>query len=271
LSSPPALSENSPALFRAKVRENKKISEGHYLLELTPAPFAIEAIHPAPGQFFMLGLPGRKDPLLKRPFGYFSAKDGSIRFLYRVRGRMTAMMSSLEEGDEMEVLGPLGNYYPIFEKGPKRGKAPLVVAGGTGIASLYPLIEAMKGRAVVFYGGRNADELLFTEELRELARELVLAAEEGGTDPALERGTAIDSLNRYFKGRDKRQYVLYACGPMGMLKAASGMGFEGYVSVEERMACGIGVCLGCAVKTRRTYKRACKEGPVFAIGEAVFE
>ncbi len=233
----------------------------HFILSVRP-----EGIMPAaqPGQFFMLGIPGRLDPLLKRPFGYFRVKEDALEFLYRLRGKATAIMSVLDAGDEVEIIGPLGEPYPL----PKPKKVPLLVAGGTGIASLYPLADAFGGEALILYGGRNSDELLLTEELRGICRVLGLATEDGSVGV---KGTVIDLLKEFLAGKNKNRHVVYACGPRGMLKAVSELGLEGYVSVEERMACGIGVCLGCAVKTSTGHKRACKEGPVFRIGEVVFE
>ncbi|MDA8325616.1 MAG: hypothetical protein M0033_05290 [Nitrospiraceae bacterium] len=213
----------------------------------------------------MFGLDSRKDPFLKRPFCYFRKKRNTIDILYRVVGKVTTLMTGLRAGDAAEILGPLGNGYPLETAD---GKNPIVVAGGVGIASVYPLLEALEGRAHLFYGGRTGQDLLLTDELKRLSSKLALATEDGS---AGFRGTAVDAVRAYLAGRDKRDQLLYACGPNGMLKAAGALGVAGYIASEQMMACGIGVCLGCAVKTAGGYKRACKDGPVFPIGEVFFD
>ncbi|MDA8169238.1 MAG: dihydroorotate dehydrogenase electron transfer subunit [Nitrospiraceae bacterium] len=252
-------------LFKARVKENIKVSGRFYILKATPETgFFVPA--PLPGQFFMLGLDRRKDPLLKRPFCYFRVRDGALEILYRIVGKATFLMRELREGDRVEVLGPLGNPYPLPGWG--KHKKPLVVAGGVGIASVFPLLEALKGKAVLFYGGRSRDELVLTDELQGMTSELHLASDDGS---AGFKGAVTDVLADYFKDKKKSDFIIYACGPNGMLKAVCGMGLRGYISSEEKMACGIGVCLGCAIKTRSGFKRTCKEGPVFDMDEVVFE
>ncbi len=222
---------------------------------------------PMPGQFFMVGLPGRLDPLLKRPFGLFRHEDGLLSFMYRVSGKGTLIMSGLVPGDTVEILGPLGNHYPLPE-GKYRIRKPLLVAGGTGVASLLPLLRELKKNSIFVYGGRNRDELLCIDEVRGLAGEFIAATQDGSEGV---RGTAVDVVTDLIRGRDKDGFLLYACGPAGMLKSLQGLGLQGYCAMEENMACGTGVCLGCAVKTSTGYKRACTEGPVFDINEVVFE
>lgn len=208
-----------------------------------------------------------RDPLLKRPFCYFRKRGDEIDILYRVVGKMTSIMKGLRPGDKVEILGPLGNIYPM-EEAECGAKIPLVIAGGVGIASVYPLLERLKGKGILFYGGRNKKEILLRKELREISKKMVVATDDGSLGF---RGTAVEAAGDFLKGRDREGFVLYACGPNGMLKAASGLGVNGYIASEEKMACGIGVCLGCAVRTKDGYKRACKDGPVFRTGEILFD
>ena len=222
----------------------------------------------APGQFFMFGIQNcEKDPLLKRPFCYFRKKGGTLEILYRVVGKMTSMMKGLRPGDEVEVLGPLGNVYPLEEA---ECKTPLVIAGGVGIASVYPLLEGLKGKAYLFYGGRSKPDILLATELKALSKKFIPATDDGSLGF---KGTAVDAAKNFLflKSRNLEDFILYSCGPNGMLKAASSLGVSGYIASEEKMACGIGVCLGCAVKTKEGYKRACKDGPVFKTGELIFD
>jgi len=149
-----------------------------------------------------------------------------------------------------------------------------VIAGGIGIASLYPLIEALNGNVFLFYGSKTKDDIFMYYELQELCTELNISTDDGS---AGEKGTVVDALSKFLTRNSKletRNLLLYACGPSRMLEAVSNIalekGIKGYISLEENMACGVGACLGCVVKTKKGYKRVCKEGPVFSIGEIVW-
>ena len=252
--------------FRAKITENRPIHKEHNLLTLHP----FTSIHePMPGQFYMVGVEGDYDPLLKRPFGLLRRTDGGFQILYRIRGRGTALLRNMGEGTVVDVLGPLGNSYPT----PEEDQTPVVVAGGIGIASLFPLIEHLAGRCHVLYGARNCHELFLMEELRTLSKELLISTDDGSQG---ERGPIVGLLHGLLSRQTsaKAKLVLYACGPRPMLRAVREAvrqgGITAYVSMEENMACGIGACLGCVVKTVNGHKRVCKEGPVFPIEEIVW-
>jgi dihydroorotate dehydrogenase electron transfer subunit len=143
---------------------------------------------------------------------------------------------------------------------------PLVIAGGIGIASVFPFLEAHQGRAFVFYGARSGDEIFMLDELKEMSREVFISTDDGSSGT---KGNVAGLLDNYLDRNrmDISRYVLYACGPHPMLKAvskvAASRGIAAYLSMEEHMACGLGACLGCVVKTKTGYKRVCKEGPVF--------
>ncbi|GAB4390322.1 MAG: dihydroorotate dehydrogenase electron transfer subunit [Thermodesulfovibrionales bacterium] len=248
--------------FKAEITENAKVAPGHHLLSFKPLTVAPE---PEPGQFYMLGVGALHDPLLKRPFSLLRKNGLEHQILYRVRGRGTALMKGLEPGDIIEVVGPLGRPFP---RHPKKS-TPLIVAGGVAIAAVFRLAEALRAlKPVILYGARSKRELLMLEELEALAGELRTSTEDGSHG---RKGTVID----LFAGLPKGGYVLYACGPRGMLKAVAGVArrrdIPGYVSMEENMACGLGACLGCVVITKAGYKRVCKEGPVFRIEDIFWE
>ena len=270
--------ENNSLSFKAEVLSNTVLNAEHLLLSLKPV--AVETINtasaeatslkgpvapPAPGQFYMLSVGPFPDPLLKRPLCFFRSGDnGSIEFLYRIRGRGTRMLSEIRPGTVIDVLGPLGSKYPH----PQKGKIPLVVAGGTGLASVFPLIQSLKGKAVVFYGSRCGEEILFQSELDEMSAELHLATDDGTCGL---KGTVLDLLGDYNLTRD---HFVYTCGPEVMTsavaKAVNEAGASGCASLEAYMACGVGACMGCVVMTTQGYKRVCKEGPVFRLDELVF-
>lgn len=219
----------------------------------------------------MIGIEGDYDPLLKRPFSLFRHTPKGLQVLYRIRGRGTSLMRNLGRGSVIHVLGPLGNSYPM----PPKGHTPVIVAGGIGIASVFSLAEglAAAGRKPhIFYGARGAGDLLVLGALKKVAKRLSLTTDDGSCG---DRGCITDTLGLLLSDVlfDKNT-VIYACGPRKMLETVSGIaagkGIEAYVSMEENMACGIGACLGCVVKTVSGHKRVCREGPVFNAKEIVW-
>ncbi|NOZ25279.1 MAG: dihydroorotate dehydrogenase electron transfer subunit [Nitrospirae bacterium] len=186
-------------------------------------------------------------------------EDG-LEFLIRLKGRGTLLLRNMKPGERIDLLGPLGNGYPE----PVDGETPILVAGGVGIASVYPLIERFRPEVRLFYGAVSAGDLYLVDEIRGLTRNLHVSTDDGSMGF---RGNAVERLTAYLDGSSVPSPVVYACGPEGMTKSLLGMlrrrGIPGHVSLEERMACGVGACLGCVVETVRGYRRVCKEGPVF--------
>jgi dihydroorotate dehydrogenase electron transfer subunit len=267
--------------IRAKITENTPVNKGHNLLVLSPDDIPQ---HPLPGQFYMIGTDFSYDPLLKRPFSIFRYNppsppfskggmggfSGELQFLYRIKGKGTERMKEMKKGDTVNLLGPLGNGYPM----PGKNLIPVLIAGGMGIASLFPLAEKLSGNVHFLYGARTSDELLMLSELKGLVKkELIISTDDGSEGT---KGMIIDILDNFFTRHSSlvTRYLLYACGPSPMLEAVSKFaaekGIKGYISMEENMACGVGACLGCAVKTKKGYKRICKEGPVFPIEDIVW-
>jgi len=265
--------------FTAEITENRPLDKEFNLLTFSPLTTTQQ---PEPGQFYMIGTFGKSgsssssevihDPLLKRPFSLFRRTRKGLQILFRIRGRGTAMMRQLIRGSHVGILGPLGNSYPP----PAENKTPLIIAGGIGIASLFYLAERLakrKTKAYISYGAQSEKELFMVEELKRFAKELSISTDDGScgekgcvTDMAGSLLSRIPSLNT--------SCVIYACGPKRMLEAVSHMarerGIEAYLSMEEIMACGVGACLGCVVKTTDGYKRVCKEGPIFSGDEIVW-
>lgn len=262
-----AKTKTIPVLSGAVVISNIRLNASNFILGLEPE---CAMPKPRPGQFLMFGIGKEKDPLLKRPFCYFGWGSGPkrmrLKILYRVVGKVTTLMTGLKRGDRVEILGPLGNGYPV-ETGGDKSKIALVIAGGVGLASVHPLRSYLGRRAHLFYGEKAGADLLLVDRLKKTGQ-VTLASEDGSLGF---KGTAVDAARAFLHGKDKGDFILYACGPNAMLKAASRLGVAGYVASEEKMACGVGVCLGCAVKTAAGFKRACKDGPVFQIGEVLFD
>lgn len=255
-------------LFKAFIKENKQITCNYYLLTLHPL---VKLKRPDPGQFFMLSVDNRLDPLLKRPFSLYRWLGGDFQLLYRVVGRGTGILKEKKKGDMLEVMGPFGNGFP-FKK--RRGKKIILAAGGLGIASVFSLAEAvLREKPLLFYGARTARELLCLNEIRSLRINPIISTDDGTSGA---RGLITDLLEDFLARQSSSitNYCLYSCGPKPMLKTISALAgrynLEGYLALEENMACGVGTCLGCVINTRDGYKRVCKEGPVFYINEVIW-
>lgn len=254
--------------FKAKIAENRQLNKDHNLLTLIPLT---PAKAPEPGQFYMLGSEtDYYDPLLKRPFSLFRKMENGFQILYRIRGKGTLKLSSVQEGAIIDLLGPLGNSYPL----PEKDHIPIIIAGGIGIASVFSLAESLAKDAYIFYGTRTKDDLLMLKELKEYSKEFIVSTDDGSYG---EKGNILDALNVFLtqhSALSTQRFVIYSCGPKAMFKPLHKISAErkiaAYVSVEETMACGIGVCLGCVVKTADGYERVCQEGPVFPIDKVVW-
>ncbi len=252
--------------FKARITGNSPLNDKNNLLTLDPLE---PIITPEPGQFFMIEVGNSYDPLLKRPFSYFRKTSRSIQFLYAIRGKGTSLMKDLEQGRVINVIGPLGTGYPK----PESDKTPLLIAGGIGIASLFPFSEALEKKSFVIYGARSRNELLMLDELEKSGNEIILCTDDCSFG---KEGLVTDILNDFLGLHAVLipSFFIYACGPKPMLESvsmiAADKGIRGYISLEENMACGFGACLGCAVKTVRGYQRVCREGPVFPIEDIVW-
>ena len=208
-----------------------------------------------------------KTKLLPRPISIcqIDKEKGRLRIVYRVVGGGTEEMSSYSAGDDISLIGPLGNGFMQRE-----GKKAILIGGGIGIPPMVGLAEALKDKAEVSVVAGYRDELFLTKEL-ENAGNLYIATEDGSTGT---KGTVIDAIKEQAVGGD----VIYACGPTPMLKAikeyALANNIECQLSLEERMACGIGACLACVCQSKDkdahsnvNNKRICKDGPVFLAEE----
>lgn len=242
-------------ILQGKTIKNQALTEGVYLISLK-IPLSTEA---KPGQFFILRMNERHDPLLGRPFSIFDLEGDMLSFLYRVKGKGTKILSNLREGEEIQLTGPFGKWYPF----PK--DEYVVIAGGIGIASVFYLMKKFPHKAYLFYGAREQREIFFYKELKKLAKDVCISTECGSVDY---KGVVTEA----FKERGiNLNLPIYACGPMIMIKELKNLLKDRdtpcYVAVEERMACGLGACLGCVIETNDGLKRVCTEGPVFNLNE----
>lgn len=223
-----------------------------------------------PGQFVMLRFPNYIDPLLRRPFGVYRIIDEGIEILYKVVGKGTRLMTGLRPGDTVDILGPLGNGFPSDS-----GKKDIVmVAGGIGIVPFYLLAASGRQSGVrqrLLFGGRGKDDLPGLEDFKKLGIKIKISTQDGSIG---KKGLVTELVKS--EARSLKSTIIYACGPKGMLKEVAKIALRMeapcYVSLDNIMACGIGACLGCAVKVRaRGYKMVCKDGPVFDAMEIEWE
>lgn len=234
------------------VYSNEKIEEDIY--EIT-----IEGnFEGRPGQFYLLRA-WDMEPVLSRPISIYDKDAEKIKFLYRMCGRGTEILAKLKKGDEIKLTGPLGNGFDLEKI---QGKVALV-AGGIGIAPMLYLSKELKNCSVDLYAGfKNVSKTV--DYVEKYVNNFYLSTENG---EAGHKGFVTDLLNV-----DKYDVVV-CCGPEIMMAKVIKMCDEKdiplYVSMENRMACGIGACLVCTCKTKDGRKRSCKEGPVFLGKELV--
>ena len=248
-----------------KIRSNIEIAPGTYLMELLSSEMAADS---KPGQFVMIRVEKRTDPLLRRPFSICAVESGGIvKILYKVVGKGTEILSNKNSGDFLSILGPLGSEFKI----PDPGQNVILVAGGIGIAPIFFLGQNIKHDNFEFLAGfRTFEEIIKAEDISSVrCFEPSIATDDGSFGY---RGRVTDLLEETLKRHQDRSNIIYACGPLPMLRqtalTAQKYNLPCRVSVEAFMACGLGVCQGCAVKIissepGQVYQRVCMEGPVF--------
>ncbi len=269
-----------PRLSTVPIVMNREVVPGRFLLACDAPDLAAST---RPGQFVMVSFPGLLDPLLPRPFAVFSAGGKRVEILYRRVGKGTGLLSRLRAGERIRIFGPLGNGFPLETR---RGSRTLVIAGGMGIASLHLLLlRLLHARAegpLLLYGERRTEHLIPLAELEERGLAIELALEDGKIG---KQGTVVDLLKAVLEeGRAGTSSTAFVCGPPGMMREVAPRlkeaGIRGYFSLEAHMACGYGLCQGCAVPAGRGgppgeealgFKKVCTDGPVFAADEICWE
>jgi dihydroorotate dehydrogenase electron transfer subunit len=274
------------------VTENRPLTGGHFLLKVHSPR---QAAATRPGQFAMIRILGRSDVLLRRPMSIYDVKPANSRgakkgapdrpqlleFLYKVVGRGTQLMADLKPGDRIGLLAPLGHGF-FVEEYLARAQASdevLHVAGGIGIAALLLPAKMLAKRGLrqrLFFGGRTEADLVGLEDFKSLVSGMTLATEDGSRG---HRGFVTRPLEKYLARHRRKKFLLMVCGPWAMLEASVALarryGHPCLVSMENRMGCGLGVCLGCSIRVEETghgtYQRVCTEGPVFWAEKVVWE
>jgi len=258
-----------PREVKARILLHRRMASDYFRLRLLCPEIARWA---QPGQFILMRVNELRDPFLRRPFGFsriFLPKgkrtkpedEGVLEIYYKIVGRGTSLMTQLREGQRLDVLGPLGKGFWVSE-GQKRA---ILIGGGIGIGPLIPWAEQLQRErrkrppksleespeVFVLIGGKNRDKILGMRELKKIGCEPQVATEDGSLGI---QGLATDLLERELMTQGSKSASLYACGPMPMLarvaQIAEQFDLPCQVLMEARMACGVGACLGCAVKVK---------------------
>ena len=255
-----------PKQVFAELIKKEKLLEGLYKFSVD-AKEIVELANP--GNFIEIKINENSDPFLRRPISIYNLdkKNGVLEFIFQVKGKGTELLAKKKEGDKIDIIGPLGNGTFKFEE----YKNIAVIGGGIGIFPLYELSKQAKnaGKKVYTYlGFRNKDLVTLEKEFEDVSTILTITTDDGSYKNS---GFAIN----YLKNDLEKNNIdcIYACGPLPMLKAVKKLAEEKeipcQISLEEKMGCGMGVCLGCAVRTATStddnpqYLHVCKAGPVF--------
>lgn len=254
---------------QGKILINEKVGKDIWRMEIKAPWIAKKA---EAGQFVNVKLNSVNEPILRRPISLhgIDADNGVLSLLYLVVGKGTEMMTKMENGEKIDLLGPLGKGFSTSFK----GRRAVIVAGGIGSAPFIPLIEELrktKKEIIMIYGARNEESLTCLDLYEEEGVKMILVTEDGSVG---EKGFVTGPLEKLL-AEEGADYV-YACGPEAMLRAVEGVvekyNVPGEVSTEARMACGIGICVGCTKqgKDGKRYK-VCQDGPVFKMGVIEYE
>ncbi len=210
-----------------------------------------------PGQFVHILCGG--DTLLRRPISICDSGEGWLRFVYQVRGKGTELLSKAKEGDELDILGPLGSGFNCKNRG--EGTA-IVIGGGIGVFPLLKLAKELGDNTESILGFRTKDLVVLTDEFEKICTKTHIATDDGTMG---HHGFVTEVLKERIAKGDVTS--IYSCGPVPMMKAIKEIALENNIfcqlSMEERMGCGIGMCAVCTCKSHGENVKVCQKGPVF--------
>ena len=249
-----------------KVISNEKLCPRFYRLCIE-APPIVKTIKP--GQFIHIRATDGFEPFFRRPFSVYRSLK-CVEILYEPIGIGTKALASKKKGDEIDVLGPVGNEFILPSK---EVKQVVMIAGGIGIAPFLILSDVLKKRKnlelILLYGGRTKGHVYPMKEFKQNGVKVFVATDDGGAGVKGRVSELFSKING-----DSKTTLLYTCGPHAMLHAVQSFAkknnLKGQAACEEVMACALGACLGCSIKTTSGYKTCCYDGPVFDLQEVIF-
>ena len=254
---------------QARIIQNIKVAPDYYKMVIGAPQIAKKAL---PGQFVNLRVSDKYEPLLRRPLSIYRVSSSAIEVLYKVVGVGTKILSQKKPKDKIDILGPLGSGFSILD-----ARSSILVGGGMGIAPLLFLAEQTRiqypeSSIRILIGAMTKKEILCEKEFKDLGCQVKISTDNGSRGF---KGKVTTLLKELLSSEICHlRSVVYACGPKPMLKEIASISkkykIPAQISLEEHMACGIGVCSGCVVETRDGQKRVCKDGPVFDAKEVVF-
>ena len=252
--------------IKAKLLKKEELKPGIFKFAVQ----ADEIIKTAkPGNFIEIRVNDDIEPFLRRPISIheMDKENGVLEFIFQEKGKGTKILSSRREGELIDIIGPLG--FGTFKYSSYQNLA--IIGGGIGVFPLYELAKCAKQENKninTYLGFRNKELVVLENEFKNVSNNLIITTDDGSY---AEKGFAIDFLKKDIE--EGKIDSIYACGPLPMLRAVRELALEKnipcQISLEEKMACGLGVCLGCAVKTAASHKETpeywhvCKAGPVF--------
>lgn len=255
-----------PVSIKAKLIKKEQLKEDIYKFSLQAPEMVKES---KPGNFVEIRVSDGIDPFLRRPISIYNLEreNGILEFIFQIKGKGTEILAKKQEGDYIDIIGPLGFGTFKYEKYDKLA----IIGGGIGVFPLYELAKCAKNdnkNVNTYLGFRSKDFVVLEDEFKKVSNKLIITTDDGSYS---EKGFAIDFLKKDIESG--KIDSIYACGPLPMLKAVQKLAEEKdincQISLEEKMGCGLGVCLGCAVKKASSPKDApeyfhvCKGGPVF--------
>ena len=250
--------------LNAVVVSNEQVWLGAYLLRAE----AIDMDIARPGQYVMIHCGEGHDLMLRRPLSFHKVSEaGNVYFLFTVIGRGTEWLARCGPGDNLDIIGPLGNGFKVYPS----SRNLLLVAGGIGVAPLVALAEyaSVIGCSVTLLIGSRTAAQIYPVRLLPPGIITIVITEDGSEGL---KGMATDFLPKYVSGADQ----IFACGPLPMYQSMANMigklgGKPVQVLLEVVLGCGVGACLSCTIETRRGQRQVCKDGPVFELSEILWD
>ncbi len=251
--------------FKTKIVSNKKICPKYFSLVLDKK-FSKKEI--SAGQFLNIKVSDGLKPLFRRPFSISRFKD-NLEVLYEPVGEGTKILSQKEPGEILDVLGPLGNN---FIKPEKDVKQIVFIAGGVGVAPFIGFsddLKSFKGNKIILFGVRTKEHTFNLDVFRNNGFRVFISTDDGSKGVKGRVSELFSKIDVNEKGT-----ICYVCGPKPMMRSAQDFVIKNNLSAqgsfEEVMACGIGTCRGCVIKTKSGFKTVCNDGPVFDLKEIIF-